>query len=283
MIKRVCVFCGSSQGARPAYAKAAAALAQSLVARGLTIVYGGGNVGLMGVLADTARAAGGKVIGVIPHSLVAKEVAHTELPDLRIVDSMHERKALMADLADAFIAMPGGYGTFEEFCEILSWTQLGLQLKPCGILNIEGYYNHLLQMFDHAALPRRLSFRYCEASAERFSIRIMDPRSIILKNLFASFANLYSIAIPFTILSAWALVKLPVIIADAPSDARTTGAITTCPSSRIATGLPMWLSVAARIFSAPDALNSTPMLYCPGPPSTSRAAAMSLLVTTAAP
>jgi uncharacterized protein (TIGR00730 family) len=150
MIKRVCVFCGSSPGARPAYAAAAAALARSLVDRGLTIVYGGGNVGLMGVLADAARAAGGEVIGVIPKPLVAKELAHTQLSDLRIVESMHERKALMADLADAFIAMPGGYGTFEEFCEILTWTQLGLQRKPCGILNIEGYYDHLLQMFDHA-------------------------------------------------------------------------------------------------------------------------------------
>ena len=150
MIKRVCVFCGSSPGARPAYATAAAALAQSLVARGITIVYGGGNVGLMGILADTARAAGGEVIGVIPRGLVAKEVAHRELPDLRVVESMHERKALMADLSDAFIAMPGGYGTFEEFCEILTWTQLGLQRKPCGILNVAGYYDHLLQMFDHA-------------------------------------------------------------------------------------------------------------------------------------
>ncbi len=150
MIKRVCVFCGSSPGARPAYAEAAAALAQSLVARGITIVYGGGNVGLMGVLADTARAAGGEVIGIIPKGLVAKEVAHLELPDLRVVESMHERKALMADLADAFIAMPGGYGTFEEFCEILTWTQLGLQRKPCGILNIARYYDDLLKMFDHA-------------------------------------------------------------------------------------------------------------------------------------
>jgi len=149
-IKRVCVFCGSSPGARPAYAAAAVALARCLVARGITIVYGGGNVGLMGILADTARAAGGEVIGVIPRGLVAKEVAHTELPDLRVVESMHERKALMADLSDAFIAMPGGYGTFEEFCEILTWTQLGLQRKPCGILNVEGYYDHLLQMFDHA-------------------------------------------------------------------------------------------------------------------------------------
>ena len=150
MIKRVCVFCGSSPGARPAYASAAAALAQSLVARGITIVYGGGNVGLMGILADTARAAGGEVIGVIPRGLVAKELAHAGLTDLLVVESMHERKALMADLSDAFIAMPGGYGTFEEFCEILTWTQLGLQRKPCGILNVEGYYDPLLQMFDHA-------------------------------------------------------------------------------------------------------------------------------------
>jgi hypothetical protein len=147
MIKRVCVFCGSSPGARPAYASAAVALARSLVARGISIVYGGGNVGLIGILADTARA---EVIGVIPRGLVAKEVAHTELADLRVVESMHERKALMAELSDAFIAMPGGYGTFEEFCEILTWTQLGLQRKPCGILNVEGYYDHLLKMFDHA-------------------------------------------------------------------------------------------------------------------------------------
>jgi len=150
MIKRVCVFCGSSSGARQNYIAAAEALARILVGRGITIVYGGGNVGLMGVLADTARAAGGDVIGVIPRGLVAKELAHTELAELRVVESMHERKALMADLSDAFIAMPGGYGTFEEFCEILTWTQLGLQRKPCGILNVEGYYDHLLQMFDNA-------------------------------------------------------------------------------------------------------------------------------------
>ena len=104
----------------------------------------------MGILADSARAQGGEVIGVIPRGLVAKELAHAGLTDLRIVESMHERKALMADLSDAFIAMPGGYGTFEEFCEILTWTQLGLQRKPCGILNVEGYYDPLLQMFDHA-------------------------------------------------------------------------------------------------------------------------------------
>jgi uncharacterized protein (TIGR00730 family) len=150
MIRRICVFCGSSSGARPAYGAAAAALAKYLAAKGIAIVYGGGHVGLMGILADTARAAGGEVIGVIPRGLIAKEVADTRLGDLRVVESMHERKALMADLSDAFIAMPGGYGTFEEFCEILTWTQLGLQRKPCGILNIEGYYDPLLKMFDHA-------------------------------------------------------------------------------------------------------------------------------------
>ena len=150
MIKRLYVFCGSSPGARPAYASAAVALAQCLVARGITIVYGGGNVGLMGILADTARAAGGEVIGVIPRGLVAKEVAHTELPDLRVVESMHERKALMADLSDAFIAMPGGYGTFEEFCEVVTWVQLGIIAKPCVVLNVGGYYDPLLAMFDRA-------------------------------------------------------------------------------------------------------------------------------------
>jgi len=150
MIKRICVFCGSSRGARPAYVAAAEELSTFLASQGITIVYGGGNVGLMGVLADTAKAAGAEVIGVIPRGLLEKEVAHKSLADLRVVESMHERKALMAELSDAFIAMPGGYGTFEEFCEILTWTQLGLQRKPCGILNIEGYYDHLLRMFDHA-------------------------------------------------------------------------------------------------------------------------------------
>jgi len=150
MIKRICVFCGSSPGARPAYGAAAAALAKYLAAKGIAIVYGGGHVGLMGILSETTRAAGGEVIGVIPRGLMVKEIADMKVADLRVVESMHERKALMADLSDAFIALPGGYGTFEEFCEILTWTQLGLQRKPCGILNVEGYYDPLLTMFDHA-------------------------------------------------------------------------------------------------------------------------------------
>jgi uncharacterized protein (TIGR00730 family) len=159
-MKRICVFCGSNVGVRPAYAEAARSLARHLVKLGIGIVYGGGNVGLMGVLADTALAAGGEVIGVIPHALFAKEVGHAGIPDLRIVGSMHERKALMADLADGFIAMPGGWGTFDEFCEILTWAQLGLHRKPCGILNVEGYYDTLLAMFDHSVAEGFLKPEY---------------------------------------------------------------------------------------------------------------------------
>ena len=150
MAKRICVFCGSSSGVRESYAQAARSLARHLVSKGIGVVYGGGKVGLMGTLADAALEAGGEVIGVIPQSLVAKEVGHGGLSELRVVGSMHERKALMAELSDAFIALPGGYGTFEEFCEVLTWTQLGLHRKPCGVLNVERYYDPLLALFDHA-------------------------------------------------------------------------------------------------------------------------------------
>ena len=148
MARRICVFCGSSSGLRPAYAAAAGSLARHLAANRITVVYGGSKVGLMGILADAALAVGGEVIGVIPDSLIEKEVAHARLSDLRVVKSMHERKALMAELSDAFIALPGGFGTLEEFCEVLTWAQLGLHRKPCGILNIEGYYDRLLALFD---------------------------------------------------------------------------------------------------------------------------------------
>ena len=151
---RYCVFCGSNRGVNPAYGAAAAGLARCLAASGIGIVYGGGNVGLMGVLADAALAEGGAVIGVIPRMLVEREIAHQGLTELRVVGSMHERKALMADLSDAFIAMPGGYGTLDEFCEILTWTQLGLQRKPIGILNVDGYFDRLLDLFDHAVEQR---------------------------------------------------------------------------------------------------------------------------------
>jgi hypothetical protein len=156
MAQRICVFCGSNAGVRQSYAIAATSLAKHLVANGIAIVYGGSKVGLMGILADTALGAGGEVVGVIPRSLVAKEVAHSRLHELRVVESMHERKAQMAELSDAFIALPGGYGTFEEFCEVLTWTQMGLQRKPCGILNVDGYYDHLLKLFDHAVAEQFL-------------------------------------------------------------------------------------------------------------------------------
>ena len=149
-MKRVCVFCGSNNGSNPAYIQASKAVGAILARRGHELVYGGGRVGLMGMVADTALAAGGTVIGVIPESLFKKEVAHQGLTDLRVVSSMHERKALMAELSDGFIALPGGFGTFEEFCEILTWAQLGLHQKPCGILNVEGYYDPLLTLFDFA-------------------------------------------------------------------------------------------------------------------------------------
>lgn len=149
-LKRICVFCGSSVGSRPAYAAAARELGRTLGKRGLGIVFGGGKVGLMGVLADAALAARGEAIGVIPEALVAREIAHNGLTELRVVRSMHERKTLMADLADAFIALPGGYGTFEEFFEAVTWTQLGIHKKPCGLLNVEGYYDALLALLDRA-------------------------------------------------------------------------------------------------------------------------------------
>ncbi|MDR7518818.1 MAG: TIGR00730 family Rossman fold protein [Armatimonadota bacterium] len=149
-MKRVAVFCGSNPGTRPAYAEAARRLAQTLVRRGIGLVYGGSGIGTMGILARAAVEAGGEVIGVIPRLLVDREVALVSLPDLRIVDSMHERKALMAELADAFIALPGGIGTMDEFFEMVSWTQLGLQRKPCGLLDVCGYYRPLIAFLDHA-------------------------------------------------------------------------------------------------------------------------------------
>jgi uncharacterized protein (TIGR00730 family) len=150
MLRRVCIFCGSSTGVRPEYREAAEAIAIELARRRVDVVFGGGCVGLMGVVADTALAHGGHVIGVIPSALVAREIAHRGLPDLRIVSSMHERKALMANLSDAFIALPGGFGTFEEFCEAVTWTQLGLHKKLCGLLNTSGYYDPLVALFDRA-------------------------------------------------------------------------------------------------------------------------------------
>jgi hypothetical protein len=149
-MRRICVFCGSSSGSLPAYRVAAELVGRYLAQRGIGVVYGGGKVGLMGILADAALAKGGEVIGVIPSHLMSREVGHNGLTKMHVVDSMHERKAMMADLAEGFIALPGGFGTFEEFCEVLTWSQLGLHKKPCGLLNIADYYSPLLEMFDRA-------------------------------------------------------------------------------------------------------------------------------------
>jgi uncharacterized protein (TIGR00730 family) len=147
---RICIFTGSRHGARSIYADAARVLGRAIVERNFGLVYGGGRVGLMTVIADTVLAAGGHVTGVIPENLVTKEVLHTGLSELRLVRSMHERKAVMADLADGFIAMPGGIGTLEELFEVLSWAQLGLHKKPCALLNAGGYYRQLIDFLDYA-------------------------------------------------------------------------------------------------------------------------------------
>jgi uncharacterized protein (TIGR00730 family) len=148
-VKSVCVFCGSNLGSRPEYERAVRELATALVEVGIVIVYGGARVGAMGLLADTALEAGGRVIGVIPEFLVDAEIAHTELTRLHVVASMHERKAMMAELSDGFVALPGGLGTLEEVAEMLTWSQLGLHTKPVGFLNVAGYYDLLLEFLDH--------------------------------------------------------------------------------------------------------------------------------------
>jgi uncharacterized protein (TIGR00730 family) len=150
ILQRVCVFCGSSLGNQPAYAQVADDLGRLLAQRGIELVYGGGKVGLMGRIADACLSNGGRAIGVMPRTLVEKEIAHSELSKLHVVESMHERKALMADFADAFVALPGGFGTWEEFCEVLTWSQLGIQRKACAVLNVNGYYDPFLAMADRA-------------------------------------------------------------------------------------------------------------------------------------
>ena len=156
MIRRICVFCGSNTGSDPAYAEAARNLGRLFAHEGIALVYGGGSVGLMGEVANAVLQAGGEAIGVIPHALWAREVGHRGLTDLRIVETMHDRKALMADLADAFIALPGGLGTLEEIFEIWTWSQLGLHAKPVGFLDVNGFYTPLMQFLDRAARERFL-------------------------------------------------------------------------------------------------------------------------------
>jgi uncharacterized protein (TIGR00730 family) len=155
-MRSITVYCGSNPGADPAFAHATRALARRLAGDGVRIVYGGGHVGLMGLLADTAMAAGGEVVGVIPQALVDREIGHTGLSELRVVGSMHERKALMAELGEAFVALPGGIGTLEELIEVYTWSQLGLHRKPLGVLNVSGYYDGLAAFLDHAVRERFL-------------------------------------------------------------------------------------------------------------------------------
>jgi uncharacterized protein (TIGR00730 family) len=149
-VQRLCVFCGSSSGTRPLYAEATAQLGRDLASSKIALVFGGGRVGLMGILADSVLSAGGRAIGVMPRALVEKEIAHTSLSELHVVESMHQRKALMADLADAFLLLPGGFGSWEEFFEVVTWLQLGIHSKPCAVLNVAGYYDMLLSLTSHA-------------------------------------------------------------------------------------------------------------------------------------
>lgn len=150
VIRRLCVFCGSSPGRRAPYLEAATLFGRLLAEQGVGLVYGGASVGIMGAVADGALAAGGEVLGVIPHALTVREVAHRGLSELQVVGSMHQRKARMSQLADAFVALPGGFGTLEELFEVLTWSQLGLQRKPCALLNVAGYWSPLLALLDHA-------------------------------------------------------------------------------------------------------------------------------------
>ena len=155
-VERICVFCGASPGARPAYRETTAELARVLVGAGIGVVYGGGGVGLMGALADAVIGAGGSLTGVIPRALVDREIAHRDVADMRVVGSMHERKALMAELSDAFIALPGGIGTLEELFEVYTWAQLGLHRKPCALLNVDGYFDGIETFLGHAVAERFL-------------------------------------------------------------------------------------------------------------------------------
>jgi hypothetical protein len=149
-LKAVCVFCGSREGSRPAYAEAARRTGREIARRGLGLVYGGGRVGLMGTVANAALEEDGEVVGVITEALISKEIAHAGLTKLHVVGSMHERKMLMADLSDGFVTLPGGYGTLEEFFEVLSWAQLSIHEKPCGLLDVNGFWDPLSTLFDHA-------------------------------------------------------------------------------------------------------------------------------------
>ncbi len=175
-MKRICVFCGSSPGARPEYLDAAKQLAGALARKNIGLIYGGARVGLMGEIARSVLERGGEVVGVIPRALMEREVAFTGLSDLRVVDSMHERKAMMAELADGFIALPGGLGTIEEFFEILTWAQLGIHRKPCGLLNINKYFSTLMDFLNHTVTER-----FVEREHREMILLDEDPEQLLLR------------------------------------------------------------------------------------------------------
>ena len=175
-MRRVCVYCGSSPGAASTFIESAERLGEALAAQGLDLVYGGANKGLMGALADRVLASGGNVTGIIPHDLVDKEIAHNGLSELRVVDSMHQRKAAMLEFADALIALPGGTGTLEELIEAITWAQLGFHRKPVGLLNVSGYYDALLEFLDHA-----VSQEFLKPIHRRLLLVDDDPNELILK------------------------------------------------------------------------------------------------------
>ena len=177
--RTVCVFAGSSLGARPGYRDAAKTLGQRLVTRGFDVVYGGGKIGLMGTLADTVLADGGRVTGVIPRHLVHQEIVHQDLTELHVVETMHERKALMSDLADCFIALPGGLGTLDELFEVLTWAQLGLHVKPCGLLNIDHLFDRVVSVIDHAVDEQFVASGYRKKMIVTSEVdRLLDRLSI---------------------------------------------------------------------------------------------------------
>lgn len=178
-MKSLCVYCGSNTGNREEYAQAARNLGRLLVTNGIGLVYGGAGRGLMGVIADEVLAAGGRVQGIIPKALLDKEIAHPRLDELHVVNSMHERKSMMAELSDGFVALPGGFGTLEEIVEMLTWAQLGIHAKPCGLLNVGGYFDGLLAFFDHAAgelfvKPAHRSMLLVDADAERLLTKFRE-------------------------------------------------------------------------------------------------------------
>ncbi|HSK70707.1 MAG TPA: TIGR00730 family Rossman fold protein [Pyrinomonadaceae bacterium] len=185
-MKRICVFCGSNSGANPIYQETAETVGKFLARENIELVFGGGRVGLMGKIADTVLANGGRVIGIIPESLAIREVAHAGLTELHVVDSMHERKALMAEFSDGFIALPGGFGTFEEFCEIVTWAQLGIHQKPCALLNVDGFYDNLIALFDFSNEQKFIRDEHrklvlVESEIERLFVLMKEYRAPLLE------------------------------------------------------------------------------------------------------